>query len=76
MGSYTSAITNQGDLMKLLMKERSRFKSEEEFKDFAIAEVRHFINDLRSIEIELSLRPNYGGTPLSRLSVSEKLSEH
>ncbi len=76
MGSYTSASTSQGDLMSFLMKERSRFESEDEFNDFAIAEVRRFINDLRSINIELSLRPNYGGTPLSRLSATEKLSEH
>lgn len=76
MGNYTSTNTNQGELMRFLMKERSRFKSEEEFKDFAIAEIRRFINDLRSFNIELTLRPNYGGTPLSRLSVTEKLSEH
>jgi hypothetical protein len=76
MGSYTSQSTSHGELMNFLLKERSRFASEEEFKAFAIAEVRRFIGDLRSINIEVSLRPTYSGIPLSHHSVSEKLAEY
>jgi hypothetical protein len=61
-----------GDLMKSLLNERSRFASEEEFKRYAVAEIRKFIADLRSINIELTMRPTYGGQPLS--SVTQKLA--
>jgi hypothetical protein len=74
MGSYTSQSTDYGELMSSLLKERSNFSTEEEFKAFAVAEVRRFIGDLRSINIEVSLRPTYNGIPLSHHSVTEKLS--
>jgi hypothetical protein len=53
-----------GQLMKHLLSERHRYASEKEFKDFAVDEVRRFINDLREYEIELTLRSHYlEGTP-------------
>jgi hypothetical protein len=74
MGSYKSQSLQTGELMKILMQERSRFASEEEFKRFAIAEVRKFINDLRSLNIELTMRPTYGGHPVSHHSATIKLA--
>ncbi|MGH9832614.1 MAG: hypothetical protein ACREBD_04215 [Blastocatellia bacterium] len=75
MGSYTTQGTSYGDLMKQLMDERQRFDTEEEFQSFARDEVRKFITDLRSIDIELTMRPTYGGQPLSHHRVTQKLAE-
>jgi len=66
---------NYGELMSFLLHSRERFESEEQFKEYALAEVRKFINDLRSIGIELTLRPNYGGQPISQYSVTQKLAK-
>jgi hypothetical protein len=75
MGNYQVQNTSYGDLMNSLMKERQRFDTEEEFQAFALDEVRKFIADLRSINIELTMRPNYGGRPLSHHSVTQKLAK-
>jgi hypothetical protein len=75
MGSSKTQSTILGELMKALLNERSRFASDEEFKRFAIAEVRKFISDLRSINIELTMRPIYGGQPLSHHSATQKLAQ-
>jgi hypothetical protein len=61
--------------MNSLMEERQRFDTEEEFQSFALDEVRKFITDLRSINIELAMRPTYCGQPLSRHSVTQKLAK-
>ncbi len=74
--SETTEPKDQSELMSLLLKERSKFSSEEEFKAYAVDEVRRFINDLRSINIELTMRPTFNKIPLSRHSVTEKLSSH
>jgi hypothetical protein len=74
MVSYKNQSTTFGELMNSLMKERSRFASDEEFKRFAVAEVRKFISDLRSLNIELMMRPTYGGQPVSHHSVTLKLA--
>lgn len=76
MGRFKNQSANYGELMRFLLKDRANFSTDEEFNAFALAEVRRFINDLRSLNIELSLRPNYNGTPLSRLSSSEKFAEY
>ncbi|MCI0336587.1 MAG: hypothetical protein L0226_03350 [Acidobacteria bacterium] len=75
MHGYKDPRTGHGELMSFLLKEGSKFSTEEEFKAFAVAEVRRFINDLRSINIELTLRPTFSGIPLSHHSASEKLAE-
>lgn len=75
MGSFKTQNTSFGELMNYLMNERSRFDSEEEFQSFARDEVRKLITDLRSINIELSMRPSYSGQPLSRYSVTQKLAK-
>ena len=49
-----------GELMNCLLKERDRYADEEEFKTYALAEVRRFIGDLRTLEIEIALRPQTG----------------
>ncbi len=74
MGSYKNQSANYGELMKILLAERIRFASDEEFNRYAVAEVRKFINDLRSINIELMMRPTYGGQPVSHHSVTQKLA--
>ena len=74
MGSYKNQNAHYGELMSMLMNARSRFASDEEFKRFAIAEVRKFISDLRSLNIELTMRPTYGGQPVSHHSVTLKLA--
>jgi hypothetical protein len=75
MGNYNVQSASYGDLMNNLMKERQRFDTEEEFQAFALDEVRKFITDLRSINIELTMRPTYGGQPLSHHSVAQKLAK-
>jgi hypothetical protein len=52
--------TSYGELMSCLLKERARYTNEEEFKAFALAEVRRFIVDLRAFDIEIAVRPNTG----------------
>jgi len=74
MGSYKIQNAAYGALMNNLIKERQRFDTEEEFQAFALDEVRKFITDLRSINIELTMRPNYSGQPLSHHSVEHKLA--
>ncbi len=66
--------TTYGELMSTLMNERSRFDSEEEFQQFAVDEVRRFIGELRSINIEIAMRPTYGGRPVTQHSVAQKLA--
>jgi hypothetical protein len=66
---------NQGELISFLLNMRERFDSEEEFRAFVLGEVRRFITDLRSMDIELTLRPNFGGQPVSHHSVTQKLAE-
>jgi translation initiation factor RLI1 len=48
-----------GQLMKNLLDERHQYATEEEFRTFAVAEVRRFITDLRELEIEVTMRPIY-----------------
>jgi len=66
--------TSPGELMRFLMHLREQFDTEEQFKEFTLAEVRHFITDLRPLGIELTMRPNYGGQPVSHHSVTQKLT--
>ena len=70
---YNNSTGNYGELMARLMQERARYSSDEEFKAYAIASVRRFINDLRGLSIEVSMRPNYLETPPAPHSVSPKL---
>jgi hypothetical protein len=74
MHDYQTETKDHSELMSLLLKERSKFSTEEEFKAYAVAEVRRFITDLRSINIELTMRPAFNKVPLSRHSATEKLS--
>jgi hypothetical protein len=76
MHDYEGETKNYGELMNFLLKERSKFSTEEEFKEYAVAEVRRFITDLRSINIELTMRPTFNKIPPSRHSVTEKLNSH
>jgi hypothetical protein len=76
MHDYETEPKDCSELMSLLLKERSKFPTEEEFKEYAVAEVRRFITDLRSINIELTMRPTFNKIPLSRHSATEKLTSH
>jgi hypothetical protein len=76
MHDHETETKDYGELMSLLLKERSKFPTEEELKAYAVAEVRRFIADLRSINIELTMRPTINKIPLSHHSVTEKLSSH
>lgn len=60
------AESDYGHLMACLMGERGRFATETEFHDFALESVRRFIVDLRSLDIELMMRPRYLNDPPSR----------
>ncbi|MGE0883384.1 MAG: hypothetical protein AB7P14_07565 [Blastocatellales bacterium] len=64
-----------GELMAFLLHSRERFETEEQFNEFILAEVRQFITDLRSVGIELTMRPNYSGQPVSQYSVTKKLAK-
>ncbi|MEP7338794.1 MAG: hypothetical protein ABI977_13745 [Acidobacteriota bacterium] len=65
---------NPGELMSFLLHLRERFDSDEEFNQFALVEVRRFITDLRPLGIELTMRPNFGGQPVTYHSVTQKLT--
>lgn len=45
--------------MEILLSERDRYDSDEEFRAYALGEIRRFINELRELEIELTMRPNF-----------------
>ena len=57
------AESNYGQLMACLMRERDRFATESDFQAFALESVRRFIADLRSLDIELMMRPRYLNDP-------------
>ncbi|MBO0723144.1 MAG: hypothetical protein J2P41_20140 [Blastocatellia bacterium] len=48
-----------GQLMEVLLSERHRYDTNEEFRAYALGEIRRFINELRELEIELTMRPNF-----------------
>jgi hypothetical protein len=60
-GSYEQGENRYGALMALLLRERERFESDEEFRAFAVESVRKFITDLREFSIECSIRPMQTG---------------
>ncbi len=62
----------QSELMDFLLHQRERFDSQEEFDAFVLSEVRRFIFDLRLMDIELTLRPNFGGARVLHHSVTKK----
>jgi len=62
------AESDYGQLMTCLMRERDRFASESDFHAFALESVRRFIGDLRSLDIELTMRPRYLNDPPSHTS--------
>jgi len=72
-GSYNKTTSSYGELMACLLSERSQYATEEEFKAFAVESVRRFITDLRTLNIEISLRPSYLEKSPSHQSPIEKL---
>ncbi|MFN7949577.1 MAG: hypothetical protein U0Z53_29740 [Blastocatellia bacterium] len=56
-GSYRSLDNGHGDLMAFLQSQRSLFENEDEFRAFAVDQVRRFVKDLRELGIEVSMRP-------------------
>ena len=72
-GSYDERQGSYGLLMSRLLIERDRSASDEEFRAYAVREVRKFIVELRELDIELTLRPNYLDVSPSHYSSSEKL---
>ncbi len=58
--TYQHQQKSYGELMNCLLKEREQYASEDEFKAYALAEVRRFITDLRTLEIEVAVRPHTG----------------
>ena len=75
MEGHQEVCASYSKLMNSLLDERARFATEDEFKEFALAQVRSFIAELRTLGIELTMRPNYGGQPLSQHSVTAKLTK-
>jgi hypothetical protein len=57
------AEIDYGQLMACLMRERDSFATESDFHAFALESVRRFIVDLRSLDIELMMRPRYLNDP-------------
>ncbi|MCI0661313.1 MAG: hypothetical protein L0220_09595 [Acidobacteria bacterium] len=72
-GSYDERRESYGLLMNRLLGERDCSASDEEFRAYAMKEVRKFIVELRELDIELTLRPNYLDVSPSHYSSSEKL---
>jgi hypothetical protein len=58
--------------MACLMRERDRFATESDFQAFALESVRRFVVDLRSLDIELTMRPRYLNDPPSHSSDSSE----
>jgi hypothetical protein len=54
-GNYRQQPNSYGQLMEFLLSERHLYDSEEEFRAYALGEVRRFISELRDLEIELTL---------------------
>ena len=69
-GSYKDHDDGCGDLMAFLESQRSLFENDEEFRAFAVGQVRRFVRDLRRLGIEVSMRPTYLERPLSSYSPS------
>jgi len=72
-GSYNEKRESYGLLMNRLLGERDLSTTDEEFRAYAMEEVRKFIVELRELNIELTLRPNYLDISPSHYSSSEKL---
>ena len=72
-GSYNEKRESYGLLMNRLLGERDLSATDEEFRAYAMKEVRKFIVELRELNIELTLRPNYLDISPSHYSSSEKL---
>ena len=64
-GDEKQAGVDHGQLMACLMRERDRFATGSDFHAFALESVRRFIADLRSLDIELTMRPRYLNDPPS-----------
>jgi hypothetical protein len=60
MNAPTNQATGPGKLMKCLLNERPRFASDDEFTAYALAEVRRFMFDLRTLNIEIAVRHSTG----------------
>jgi hypothetical protein len=67
-GKEKEAEIDYGHLMACLMRERERFATRSDFHAFALESVRRFIADLRSLDIELTMRPRYLNDPPSQTS--------
>ena len=48
-------FADYGELMECLLKQRSRFDSEAEFRNYALATVRRFLVDLQHLGIEVDV---------------------
>jgi len=70
-GDDKQAENDYGELMACLTRERDRYATESDFRAFAVESVRRFINDLRAIDIELTMRPKYLEKPSSQYSAKE-----
>lgn len=64
-----------GSVMNYLLHQRARFQSEEEFNAFLLGELRQLGGDLRLFGLELSLRLNFSGQPVTYHSATRKLSQ-
>ena len=58
--------------MEILLSERHRYDSDEEFRAYALGEIRLFISELRELEIELTMRPNFLENSHTDFSVLKK----
>jgi hypothetical protein len=67
-----SSKNSYGQLMEFLLSERHQYDSEEKFRAYALAEVRRFVSELRELEIELTLRPNFLENTSSDFNPSKK----
>jgi hypothetical protein len=65
-------MNSYGQLMEILLSERQRYDSDEEFRAYALGEIRLFINELRELEIELTMRPNFLENSRTDFSVLKK----
>jgi hypothetical protein len=59
MSGIEGQANRYGQLMEVLLSRRHRYGSDEEFRAYALGEIRRFINELRGLEIELTMRPNF-----------------
>lgn len=50
-------VKEYGELMAFLLRHREKFEGDERFRGFVVESVRRFAQDLRDLNVEISIKP-------------------